>query len=222
MSAVGGKPKQLIPNGGLNDYPSITADGRYLVFESTRSGHGAVWRSDLNGQNMTQLTRDQIAGQPAVSPDGKWVVYNSNVDGLGQLMRISAEGGEPFSLTDKAAGWASISPDSKSIGCQMRIDGKMKLAILSLEGGEPLKSFDVPRLANLRLGVHWTSDGKAIAYRDWVNGIWKQELSGGDPQRLEGLPEEKVFAFSWSSDGKLFAFARGATSRDVVLIKSER
>lgn len=222
LNATGGKPKQLIPNGGLNDYPNIAADGRYLVFQSNRSGHYAVWRSDLNGQNMTQMTGDQIAGQPSISPDGKWILYNSAVDGLGELFRIPSEGGEPFRLTDKPAGWAFVSPDSKLVACQIRIDGKNKLAILSLENGELLKSFDVPRLANPRLGVHWAPDGKAVSYRDWVNGIWRQELAGGEPHRLEGLPEEKLFAYSWSPDGKSFAFVRGATSRDVVLLKNEK
>jgi Tol biopolymer transport system component/DNA-binding winged helix-turn-helix (wHTH) protein len=221
INAAGGKPKQLIPNGGLNSYPSITADGRYLVFESNRSGHFAVWRSDFDGGNMSQLTGEQMAGQPSVSPDGKWILYNSNVESVGELFRIPIEGGEPFRMINKPAGWAFVSPDSKLVACQLDTNGKPKLAILSLESGELLKLFDVPRLANLRLGVHWTPDSKAVSYRDWVNGIWKQNLDGGQPQRLEGLPEERLFSYSWSPDGKLFAFARGTTTRDVVLIKGE-
>jgi len=222
ISAEGGKPKELIPKGGLNSYPSITADGRYLVFQSNRSGHFAVWRSDLSGENMKQLTGEEIAAQPAVSPDGKWIVYNSSVEGLGDLFRISIDGGQPFRMTDKTSGWAFVSPDSQRVACQMIVDGKTRLAILSLDSGELLKSFDVPRLANLRLGVHWTPDGAAVSYRDWVNGIWKQELAGGEPLRLEGLPEEKLFSYGWSPDAKFFAFARGTTTRDVVLIKSEK
>src|SRR5262249_55517332 len=88
INAAGGRPKQLIPNGGMNSYPSVTDDGRYLVFQSNRSGHFAVWRSDLSGGNMIQLTGDQIAGQPSVSPDGKWVIYTSSVESRGELFRI--------------------------------------------------------------------------------------------------------------------------------------
>jgi Tol biopolymer transport system component/DNA-binding winged helix-turn-helix (wHTH) protein len=219
ISAGGGKPKQLIPTGGLNSYPSITADGHSLVFQSTRSGHSAVWRSDLDGGNMVQLTGDQVVGQPSVSPDGRWVIYNSSLESVGDLFRIPLQGGAPARITDKPAGWAFVSPDSKSIACQLIVDGKAKLAILSLDNGQLLQSFDFPRLANPRLGVHWTPDGKAVSYRDWANGIWKQNLEGGAPQRLEGLPEEKLFAYGWSPDGK--SFARGTTSRDVVLIKGE-
>lgn len=222
ISAGGGKPKQLIPKGGLNSYPSLTADGRYLVFQSNRSGHFAVWRSDLDGGNMVQVTGDQVAGQPSVSPDGRWVVYNSSVESVGELFRVPLQGGAPVRITDKPAGWAFVSPDSKSIACELILDGKTRLAILALDTGQLIKSFDFPRLGNPRLGVHWTPDGQAVSYRDWVNGIWRQNLEGGAPQRLEGLPEEKLFSYGWSPDGKSFAFARGMTSRDVVLIKSEK
>jgi Tol biopolymer transport system component len=185
INGGGGKPKELIPNGGLNSYPSITADGRYLVFQSNRSGHFAIWRSDLDGGNMTQLTGEQSAAQPSVSPDGRWVLYNSNFDGIGELFRISIQGGEPFRLTDKPAGWALVSPDSKSVACQLDADGKMKLAILSLASGQILKSFDLPRLANPRLGVHWTPDGQSgfLSRLDERNletkpGWWSAAASG--------------------------------------------
>jgi len=221
MNADGSKTKQLIPTGGVNNYQSITADGRSLVFHSNRSGHFAVWRSDLDGGNMTQVTGEETAAQPYVSPDGKYIVYISNYDGIGTLWRMPSAGGQPSRLTDRVGGWAQISPNSKSVACELNINGKAKVAILTLETGEVLKSFDFARVANPRLGIHWTPDGKAVTYRDWTNGIWKQDLDGTPPKRLEGLPEEKLFAYGWSPDGKLFAYSRGLTTRDVVLIKRQ-
>jgi Tol biopolymer transport system component/DNA-binding winged helix-turn-helix (wHTH) protein len=218
MNADGSQQKQLVPNGGINSYPSLTSDGHSLIFQSNRSGHFAVWRSDIDGRNMIQLTGEQIAGQPFVSPDGKWVLYNTHIDSDGELWRMPFGGGDPQLVTDKPAGWAQISPDSKFIACEMNVDDKIKLAILLLETGELIKSFDVPRLGNLRLGVHWTPDGRAVTYRDWTNGIWRQNLDGGEPQRLNGLPEEKLFCYGWSPDGRTFAFTRGNTARDAVLI----
>jgi Tol biopolymer transport system component len=63
-------------------------------------------------------------------------------------------------------------------------------------------------------------DGKAVTYRDWVNGVWKQPLAGGKPERLAGLPEEKLYAYTWSPDGKRFAFVRGSEIRDVILLRN--
>lgn len=83
--------------------------------------------------------------------------------------------------------WPRISPDNKFVAGGYDSEGKTKLAIIPLDGGEPVKLFDIPRLANFRLGVRWTQDGKAITYRDWANGIWKQSIDGGEPKRLAGL-----------------------------------
>jgi Tol biopolymer transport system component len=83
-----------------------------------------------------------------------------------------------------------------------------------------LKSFDVPQRANFRFGIKWGPDGKSITYRDWGAGIWRQSIDGGPPQRVEGLPDEKIYANNWSRDGKMFVFTRGVEIRDVVLISS--
>jgi Tol biopolymer transport system component len=68
--------------------------------------------------------------------------------------------------------------------------------------------------------MDWTPEGKAVSYRDAADGIWKQSLDSTGPKRLEGLPQERLYSYSWSPDGKQFAFTRGSTIRDVVLIKS--
>lgn len=222
MSADGSAVKQIVPNGGINTYPSMPADGRFIVFQSNRNGHFAVWRTNPDGSDLKMVSGDQTAGQPFVSPDGKWIVYNSQVNTRGELWRIPAEGGIRFRLTDKPAGWAQISPDSRLVACEIEIDGKAKLGILSLEDGTIAKTFNVPRLANLRLGVHWTPDGRSVSYRDWSNGIWIQPVEGGEPVRVAGLPEEKLFSYGWSPDGKTFAFTRGSTSSDLVLISEAK
>ena len=222
INADGTNQKQLLPENRVNENPSVSADGRIIVFYSNRSGTDEIWRADGDGANPRQLTTGGKNSQPHIAPDGKWIVYNSTRDSQSALWRISPDGGEPVRLTEKPAIWAQISPDGKLIACGMNIDGKPKLAIVSIEGGEPQKLFDVPRSFNFRLGIHWMPDGKAVTYRDWTNGIWKQELSGGEPKRLEGLPEEKLYAYGWSRDGKQFAFTRGTEIRDVVLISNNK
>ncbi len=226
-NADGSEQKQLTPAGGMNHFPALTSDGRYLIFQSNRDGRYAIWRQELANGELKRLTNDSIASQPDLSPDGKWIVYVStpalvSSEGLGTLYRISIDGDNTQRLADQRTSWARVSPDSKFIACGYEDDNKMKLAILPITGGTPLKLFELPRLANLRFSIRWTPDGKAVTYRDWANGIWKQNLSGGEPERLPGLPEEKLYGYGWSRDGKLFAFTRAATSRDVTLLTINR
>jgi hypothetical protein len=57
-----------------------------------------------------------------------------------------------------------------------------------------------------------------VLYRDKVEGYCVQELNGGPPKKLKGLPAEKLYNFAYSKDGKYFAFVRGVEMRDAVLI----
>ena len=100
--------------------------------------------------------------------------------------------------------------------------GNSDLRCWPVDGTGPVKFFDVTRLANFRNGIRWTPDGVAVTYRDWADGIWRQPLSGGEPQRVPGLPQEKLFTYGWSPDGQRFAFTRGTERRDVVLLTNFR
>jgi Tol biopolymer transport system component/DNA-binding winged helix-turn-helix (wHTH) protein len=221
MSPDGANQKQLTSGGYRDSYVSGTADGRYIVFESNRSGAYELWRARVDGTDLKQLTSGGHNREPHVSPDGTWVVYTSSRNGLSTLWRVSIDSGEPLQLADKPAAGAAISHDAKFIACayKMEPNSKTQLAIIPADGGAPLKLFDLPRLANFSLGVRWTPDDKAVTYRDWSNGIWRQPLTGGNPERLKGLPEEKLYSYSWSPDGKQFAFVRGSEIRDVVLLQ---
>lgn len=218
MDADGKNQKQIIPEGRINNQPSVSADGRFLVFASNRMGSAEIWLANADGSNLRQITTGGNNSQPHISPDGKWIVYRSTADGSGALRRISTAGGETVKLTEKSAGWARFSPDGKFIACTTQIEGKTKIAVLDFEAAQTIKLFDTPRTANFNNGIRWTPDGKAVAYRDWNNGIWRQNLDGGDAVRLENLPQEKLYSFGWSGDGKSFAFTRGTEIRDLVLI----
>jgi Tol biopolymer transport system component/DNA-binding winged helix-turn-helix (wHTH) protein len=226
MGADGDNQKQLTSAGHMDQYLSLPADGRYMVFETNRSGDSEIWRANADGGDMRQLTTGGGNAKPHVSPDGKWVVYESLREGLRTIWRVSIEGGEPVRLADRPASWPRVSPDGKLIACEY--EGQLKpprtqLAVIPIEGGRPVKVFDIPRLANFNYGARWTPDGKAVTYRDWVNGIWRQPLGGGKPERLTGLPEEKLYAYAWSRDGRHFAFVRGAAElRDVILLRNTK
>ena len=216
--ADGSDKKQILPAGYMNVHPVVTSDGRYVVFESDRSGDIEIWRADIESGELRQLTNGGRNSQPHVTPDGKSVVYRARHGDSYALWRVSIDGGSPVRLTEYLASWPRVSPDGNLIACSYG----SKLAVLSIAGGPPLKQFELPRLANFNNGIRWTLDGKSVTYRDWANGVWQQRLDHSKPERIENLPNEKLYSYGWSRDGKQFAFTRGTELRDLVLIRDVR
>lgn len=220
IDADGTNAKQITAPEYEDAMPTITSDGRTMVFESNRSGGSEIWRAHLDGSDAKQLTSCGKNFEPSVSPDGKWVVYKSNCDGVGSLWRVPLDGGSAQRLTEKGFSWPSISPDGNWIACGFSTPVKYQLAIIPIDGGEPSRIFDSAPLANIRLGIRWTADGKSVIYRDQRVGLWQQAIDGSAPQRVPGLPAEKIYGFAWSRDNKFLAYTLGAEIRDVVLVST--
>jgi len=220
ITADGGNMRQITSKGFFDQRPQVTNDGRYIIFQSNRSGANEIWRVSSDGNDLKQLTTGGGNAEPYLTPDNKRVIYTQTRKGRNFIWRVSIDGGETIQITDKESSNPGVSPDGKFIACSYKADdtAPTQLAIINLENGKPVKLFGVPRTVNFNDGIRFTPDGKAICYRDWANGIWKQDIKGKEPERLKGLPEEKIYNFDWSQDGKFFAFTRGREITDAVLI----
>ena len=223
MSTDGTDIRQITSGGFFDNQPAVSRDGRIVVFSSDRSGAQEIWRVNIDGTGLTQLTTGG-GSAPDVTPDGASVLYVSNRGGKETLWRVPIEGGESVQLTSEQTLDPKVSPDGSLIGCGYRADKKspLRLAVLNLRDGSLVKMFDMPRTTNFNGGINWTADSEAITIRDWANGIWKQDLAGGPPTVIEGLPQEKLYGYDWSHDGKIFAFSRGRAIADAVLINLDQ
>ncbi len=79
VPAEGGEPELLIGGEGYDAEATVSPDGRYLVFTSTRSGDLELWRYDLESGETLQLT-DQLGydGGAFFSPDSSQIVWRSS------------------------------------------------------------------------------------------------------------------------------------------------
>lgn len=220
MDADGNREKDLTSPGFVDSALTVSNDGRYVVFHSNRGGNYDIWRMDADGGNLRQLTFGNDSYQPSVSPDNRYVYYKCWLKRVGELRRVPIDGGEPEVLTDKETGWTSFSPDGKYFAATYKTD-KRRLAIFSAETNRIIKQFDVPTTSIFDMRPRWTPDSRTVVYRDNNFGYWAQSIDGGgEPQKLEGLPKEKLYTYAWSKDGKYFAFVRGQEIRDAVLINN--
>lgn len=225
-NADGSGAKQLTADAFIDHEPSASPDGRYVVFQSNRSGARNIWRIDADA-NLKQLTEgNYVDSNPVCSADGRSVIFVSQRSGTDSLWKVSIEGGSPVQLTEHPAQAPSISPDGKLISYfyfDEQRNNQPKLSIIPFEGGAPVKTIDLPRSVQ-PIAFGWLPDGRSIAYLDNSSGIlnvWSQPLDGGAPKQLTNFKSEFVNSFAISRDGKIAAYRFSAT-RDIVLIKSFR
>jgi len=127
----GGEEIRLTTAEDLDDGPEYSPDGKYIWFNSVRTGLMQLWRMNADGSEQTQMTFDETRNSwfPHVSPDGKQVVFITyNIEDLKpnehlanknvELRIMHAEGGEPKTLIKLFGGQGTINvnswaPDSK-------------------------------------------------------------------------------------------------------------
>jgi Tol biopolymer transport system component len=70
---------QLTNTKTLDDGSEYSPDGKYIYFNSNRTGNMQLWRMKANGSEQEQLTFDTNYKDwfPHISPDGKWIVFIS-------------------------------------------------------------------------------------------------------------------------------------------------
>lgn len=219
MTKDGRNQKQLTARAGDNNWPSVTPDGRYIVFMSDRTGSRHIWRMNIDGTNPRQLTNNSDERWPRCSPDGKWVVYASIVNPTG-LFKVSIDGGTPVHLTDKTSTYPAVSPDGSVIATgYFEAQGANKTAIYSFQGGDPLEILDFASFF-----ISWTPDGRGLAYinQQGISNIVSQQMDGGGSlKQLTHFKDGVVVAFDWSRDGELVCSHKVITSDAVMLTDLE-
>jgi len=223
----GSKSRQLTADAFIDQQPSVSSDGRYVVFQSNRSGSLNIWRIDADGNNPKQLTDGSYVDEsPVCSPDGQFVIFMSMRSGASAIWKVGIDGGNPVQLTNHPSQFPLISPDGKLIAyfyLDEQANNQPTLAMIHSEGGEPVKTIDLPRTVQ-PIAFAWMPDGRSIAYLDTGSGIlnvWSQPVDGGAPKQLTNFKSEFLNSFAVSRDGKIAAY-RFSASRDIVLIKGFR
>ncbi|HEV2495349.1 MAG TPA: protein kinase, partial [Terriglobia bacterium] len=228
VDSNGHTARQLTANVRIQQDPSVSSDGRSIIFLSDRTGFPHIWKMNVDGSNPKQLTDAGGEDTPFWSPDGRWVYYSSiPVVGAAKrstLWRIPGEGGTAVEVVDKNSFAPVVSPDGKLIACvyQATENTPQKIGILPADGGSPVKLLDIPPTATLGYPpFQWSRDQKSLVYvetRNGVSNLWSHPLDGSASKPLTNFQSDRIFSFGWSPDGSQLALSRGTSTSDVILI----
>ncbi len=199
----------------VNDSPTLSPDGKEMVFSSVVAGKEQLFRRTLDGSRITQLTRDAADHEdPAWSPDGKHIAYVLVREGLEQIHLMSPDGGPDEPLTPA---------DVKTIHPNWHPDGRL-LAYCTDDDLKPPKknpaeiySIDIATKKITKLidgGVNtypaWSPDGKKLAFRRMVgetnSEVFLANSDGSDAHNLTNDPAFDGWP-AWAPDGAHIAFA---------------
>jgi serine/threonine protein kinase/Tol biopolymer transport system component len=205
----------------ISDQASACADGRYIVFRRVnRTGAAAVniWRMDVTGSNVSQLTAGQNDREPVCSPDSKWVYYIDQADNR-FVKRVPVGGGAAETVVKSPVALFDLSPDGKLISSSdvREEDHKLMIRLDPTDGGT---TTDADADSRMTSTPTFSPDGKSIVYvvrEKGVDNLWEQSLDGKNRKQLTTFSRDLIFRYAFSKDGKQIAIERGNIESDAFL-----
>lgn len=224
----GTAPKQLAT--GFQFIEELRSDplGRFFVFSAVKDGKNHMFRIDVNGGEVKQLTfGDSREIDSTISPDGKYLTYDSGFTENGvqvfALKRIPTDGGEPVTLRPKGCFLPTYSPDGSLLSC---VDyAKLGVVVVSATDGSEIERHPLPVFATWNFGIGWTPDGSGLVYivtENWTSNLWVQPRDGSKPRSLTNFSSGTIYRYSFAPDGSKLYLARGYPTQDAILIRNFR
>lgn len=229
VSENGGKADKVTTfKAGDVRWPSISADGRTIVFEhdfgiwklDVASKHATPITLNIDAETQENLTEVQSFSSQAddydLAPNSRRIVFSIH----GEIFTAPVEEGDLKQITDGPARdrGVSYSPDGKWIAYVSDQSGREELYVVPVDGSAPAQK--LTDIDALKQGYNWSPDSKEIAFAASDDKLRK--LTVATKQIIE-LDTSRYGSFGtpvWSPDGKWIAYSKNDISRtaDIYLV----
>ena len=211
-AAVISSVSQLTSDPGVEVYPSLSPDGKWILYAGDQSGNREIYLRAAGGENAINLTKDTADDdEPAWSADGERIAFRSGRDG-GGIFVMGRTGENVHRVTDRGFR-PTWSPDGKEIAfvtedvtlIPQNMFGRSELWVANATTGalRRLDSTDAVLPA-------WSPHGYRIAYTKRLGDpmqtdIWTIAAGGGD---TVAVTRDKFIDWNaaWSPDGHYLYF----------------
>ncbi len=224
-----GSKAVLAPAKGNDNFPIWTADGRDIVFTSSRPGNYELFRAPFQTDAPPKMILKLEESQYPRTIVKDTLIFTHATEGKRALMAMPATGGAPKPFLPDAKGWcdgARVSPDGRYVAYVSNGGGPWEVYVT--EASNPSKSWKVSRelkqgWAGGGGGVRWRRNGKELFYMmgDAMVSV-EVDASGPDFKLKEGkklfsapgmkgsFPDEAPWLAKYdvSAEGDRFLFVR--------------
>ncbi len=207
---------QLTAESGVEWFPSLSPDGRWLVYSGGGSGNQDIYLKSVGGQNPINLTADSPADddQPAFSPDGEQIAFWSSRDGGGIF--VMGRTGEAVRRVTRSGFRPTWSPDGRQLAYAtenvvvnpQNVEGRSQLWVVDVNGGERRRLDVVDAVL-----PSWSPHGHRIAFmgrQDQTGAfqadVWTVPAAGGEPKAVMS-DVATDWSPVWSPDGRYLYFS---------------
>jgi Tol biopolymer transport system component len=205
---------QLTTQSGIEQAPSISPDGKWVVYEGDQTGNADLYLQSVNGHNPINLTEDSRDDdtQPAFSPDGDSIAFRSERQG-GGIFVMGRTGESVRRIADSGynPAWA---PDGSQLVFATDASGPLGRSHISELWTVTMATGDKRRITEGdAVQASWSPHGFRVAYwamvfkgpRQGQRDIWTMPAGGGPAIPVTSDPALDWNPV-WSADGRYLYF----------------
>jgi Tol biopolymer transport system component/DNA-binding winged helix-turn-helix (wHTH) protein len=206
------RSEQLTSSGNAGA-AAISPNGKYVAFTDKNNGRWSIWLRQLATSENIPIAppSDEVYGGLVFSWDGNLLFFVRGEPGKRlDIYRVSAFGGVPVKLIERAQGWISISPDNKEISfvrCLYEMDDHCSLFVADVDGKNERKLLTRPRPIRIA-DNQFSPDGRSIGFASGHSltgssefGLAKIELESGRETEITRRKFFNVSSLKWMSNG---------------------
>jgi tricorn protease len=228
VSAKGGEARLLISHPDYESRPVYSPDGRYIAFNSTRSGNGDIYVLNIASGQLTRLTFDDAFDDlNAFSRDGKYIYFSTSsreIAGMRDVYRVRVDGGTPMPVSENrylSEFFPMPSPDGKTLALTARgvASGQWwrkghshldESEIWLMHEGKTTTYTKVTEGGAKELWPMWSTDGKSLYYVSDKNGAQNLYVRpiGGAAKMLTQFGKGMVLFPSLAANGQTIVFEK--------------